>query len=431
MGIAGSDEGMGEASFSVATAYFPYEQGWLGAWVAPPIDEQGEFTFSSPGLDNSVASWIPVQDDLLDGALGRLELPGVNSASDGMLFVAPSHSDNPTNIAAAAPRDGGWDIAVREDDDNDLSGETLVLNEHLAYQFLYLPYDSTNLVGGHIQGSDAAVLNGAGGERFALTRRGAGDYAVSIFDGQGNKLTEDNGMLLLSVAGTVAGAGSLPDRAFLSYEFDPVSGDFIVQAREVTGNDPALSENDFGDVLSLSDTDFYFAFVDFTTPLAPPGATPTGDFNENGVLDIADIDDLTAQVAGGNAPASYDLNGDAVVDGNDIQVWIKDLANSWVGDANLDGEFNSSDLVAVLASGTYEANVDAVWSTGDFDGDARTTSGDLVAALADGGYEAGPRAAAAAVPEPAGATLLLLSLVPLIAYSARQKTRPGLLKTWG
>ena len=125
-----------------------------------------------------------------------------------------------------------------------------------------------------------------------------------------------------------------------------------------------------------------------------------GDFDESGRLDRADIDELTRQSASQNNVAQYDLNNDAQVDGADVQVWIKDLYKSWVGDANLDGEFNSGDLVTVLASGTYEADVDAVWSTGDFSGDGRTTTSDLVLALADGGYEQGPRAAAAAVPEP-------------------------------
>jgi hypothetical protein len=84
---------------------------------------------------------------------------------------------------------------------------------------------------------------------------------------------------------------------------------------------------------------------------------------------------------------------DNLVNAVDINQWVKDLFVSWVGDADLNGEFNSSDLVTVLASGTYETDLDSVWSTGDFNGDGRTTSGDLVAALADGGYEAGPRAA--------------------------------------
>ena len=131
-----------------------------------------------------------------------------------------------------------------------------------------------------------------------------------------------------------------------------------------------------------------------------------GDFNGNGVLDIEDIDDLTVQSAGQNNPPGYDLNGDARVDVDDVNVWIQELARSWVGDANLDGEFNSSDLVTVLSSGAYEVNVAAVWSTGDFNGDGFANSSDLVAALSDGGYELGPRAATAAVPEPAGIALL-------------------------
>jgi hypothetical protein len=140
------------------------------------------------------------------------------------------------------------------------------------------------------------------------------------------------------------------------------------------------------------------------------GGGVTGDFDSSGVLDAADIDDLTVQSAGGANPAAYDLNSDALVNDGDIQVWVKDLFNSWIGDANLDGEFNSSDLVTVLASGTYEADVNAVWTTGDFNGDGRANSTDLVAALADGGYELGPRAPVAAVPEPVGCLLLALGL---------------------
>jgi hypothetical protein len=140
-----------------------------------------------------------------------------------------------------------------------------------------------------------------------------------------------------------------------------------------------------------------------------------GDFNDNGVLDAGDIDQLTTQSAGGANPGAFDLNGDALVNDVDVRVWIKDLFNSWVGDANLDGTFSSSDLVTVLASGTYESNLPAVWTTGDFTGDGRTTSSDLVAALADGGYEMGPRPAVSAVPEPAGFGLLLAGWLLIVA----------------
>ena len=100
---------------------------------------------------------------------------------------------------------------------------------------------------------------------------------------------------------------------------------------------------------------------------------------------------------------------------------VADLYNTWIGDANLDGEFNSGDLVAVLSSGTYEADVDAVWSSGDFDGSGRTDSGDLVAALADGGDEAGPRAAVNAVPEPRSRLLCVLGILPLWMGNRRRR----------
>ena len=48
--------------------------------------------------------------------------------------------------------------------------------------------------------------------------------------------------------------------------------------------------------------------------------------------------------------------------------------NTYFGDANLDGEFNSSDLVISLAAGTYEQDVDAGWLSGDFDGTGRFDS---------------------------------------------------------
>lgn len=135
-----------------------------------------------------------------------------------------------------------------------------------------------------------------------------------------------------------------------------------------------------------------------------------GDFDDNGVLDADDINDLTMKVASQTGSALYDLNNDSLVDKADIRVWVKDLFGSWIGDADLDGAFTSGDLVAVLASGTYESGADSVWTTGDFNGDARTTSSDLVAALADGGYEIGAAGALATVPEPSTWVGALLAL---------------------
>ena len=143
--------------------------------------------------------------------------------------------------------------------------------------------------------------------------------------------------------------------------------------------------------------------------LSTPGGLP-GDFNGDGVLDALDINDLTAQSASQLNRTEYDLNGDMLVDTQDVNVWVKDLFKSWIGDANLDDEFNSGDLVEVLSAGAYEVDVDAFWTSGDFNGDGRANSSDLVVALSDGGYEQGPLGAVASVPEPSSLVLVLLGL---------------------
>ncbi len=71
------------------------------------------------------------------------------------------------------------------------------------------------------------------------------------------------------------------------------------------------------------------------------------------------------------------------------------------GDSNLDGIFDSQDLVTIFAAGEYEDAVvgNSTWYTGDWNMDDEFNSKDLVLALQDGGYQAA--AATAAVPEPA------------------------------
>ena len=91
--------------------------------------------------------------------------------------------------------------------------------------------------------------------------------------------------------------------------------------------------------------------------------TRAGDFNADDHLGVIDISMLTPKCR--RPPplttpyywwlpdAMFDLNGDTVLDSEDRRVWVKDLAYTWYGDANLDGEFNSSDFVQVFTAGRY------------------------------------------------------------------------------
>jgi hypothetical protein len=84
------------------------------------------------------------------------------------------------------------------------------------------------------------------------------------------------------------------------------------------------------------------------------------------------------------------------------------------GDANIDGVFNSGDLVHSFQVGEYEDTIDgnSTWSDGDWTNDNDFDSGDLVAAFQDGKYIAAA-SPAQSVPEPHSLWLLVLGLVCL------------------
>ncbi|MCA9199051.1 MAG: hypothetical protein KDA87_16000 [Planctomycetales bacterium] len=136
-----------------------------------------------------------------------------------------------------------------------------------------------------------------------------------------------------------------------------------------------------------------------------------GDFDANGSLELADINLLAGAIQSNSNPASFDLTEDGLVNSDDLNSWIVDLKNTWIGDANLDGEFNSSDFVAVFTAGKFEQELDATWDEGDWTGDGRFNSSDFVAAFTDGGFEIGPRGGVAAVPEPSSPFLPAILLL--------------------
>lgn len=143
-----------------------------------------------------------------------------------------------------------------------------------------------------------------------------------------------------------------------------------------------------------------------------------GDINEDGTLDVGDLEELRRQVRSPTEDLAFDINLDGNLDPNDWVYWIETLKHTWYGDANLNGEFNTGDLVQVLEVGKYETSEDAGWSAGDWNGDGVFDTGDLVKALEDGGYEKGPRTEAAAVPEP-GVWMLCLVAMTLLWLTRR------------
>jgi hypothetical protein len=102
-----------------------------------------------------------------------------------------------------------------------------------------------------------------------------------------------------------------------------------------------------------------------------------------------------------------DMDGDGDLDvlsahGNaDKIAWYENLSNPLVpkiGDANDDGIFDSSDLVAVFQAGEYEDGIpqNSTFAEGDWNGDREFDSGDLVLAFQAGTYVSAAQPAAVA-----------------------------------
>ena len=117
-------------------------------------------------------------------------------------------------------------------------------------------------------------------------------------------------------------------------------------------------------------------------------ASNAGDINRDQVVDALDIDTLFAAIARGETGARFDLDEDQSVNQRDVDFLVEAILDSTVGDANLDGTFNSTDLVQIFQAGRFEDQVprNATWATGDWNGDLEFTTADLVAAFQKGGY---------------------------------------------
>jgi hypothetical protein len=124
------------------------------------------------------------------------------------------------------------------------------------------------------------------------------------------------------------------------------------------------------------------------SPGRAPGENIPGDLNGDGLVDASDIDRLCVAIH--SQEAGFDLNGDQQLDLTDLDYLVKNILQTTYGDSNLDGIFNSADLVLTFAAGQYEDNVpgNSSWQDGDWNCDGEFSTQDLVVAFQEGGYVA-------------------------------------------
>ena len=151
------------------------------------------------------------------------------------------------------------------------------------------------------------------------------------------------------------------------------------------------------------------------------------DFDLDGDCNVNDINMLLAtgdlvtgvsDVGGGNA--TFDLNGDGVINLVDLDRWLADAAtqNGFAspylqGDADLDGVVGSQDLNVL---GINWLKSDQVWSSGDFNGDGFSNAADLNLVGINWLQSVPSAASPESVPEPFGIVNLgfIILLAPLL-----------------
>jgi hypothetical protein len=112
------------------------------------------------------------------------------------------------------------------------------------------------------------------------------------------------------------------------------------------------------------------------------------DYLPDGRLDFEDINAFAAAIRSQSAPVStHDLNDDQQVDVHDLIVLVNFYLGTFIGDADLDGLFNSADFVFVLTAGKYENGETFDWREGDWNGDGVFDSNDILFAFQGGGYD--------------------------------------------
>ncbi len=277
------------------------------------------------------------------------------------------------------------------------------------------PFVVEPLVEGGVTGEDFIVRAIGTTREAGVDWEEAGEYSFPFHDTE--QFVVQDGWLAGFVHADPAGTSDMA-RSPIPFEYSNVNG-WLTYTGEAGTEAPAIALNQpIVEGLAGTNVDaFGLRRYQFNLVAEPESGAEPGDFNGDGVLDAVDINILSAEVRLGDHKPAYDLNSDGLVNDTDHTVWVEELKYTYLGDANLDGEFTSGDFVDVFVAGKYEDRIDANagWAEGDWDGNADFDSGDFVAAFVAGGYELGPRPPRAAnpVPEPSCYLLVWLAVAGL------------------
>jgi hypothetical protein len=194
--------------------------------------------------------------------------------------------------------------------------------------------------------------------------------------------------------------------------------DFVVFASNFGQNGRTWSQGDFDSNGGVQFPDFVLFAGNFGK--AAPQDGVLGDFNNDGLVGVADLDLLSAEVAGGGANAAFDLTNDNNVNQADVNALLG-ITNRLNGDVDFNGQVQFPDFV-VFASNFGQGG--RTWSQGDFDSSGAVQFPDFV--LFAGNFGKSAPAATAVVPESTGggAYVLVILGTTVLRQIRRRRGRP-------
>jgi hypothetical protein len=150
---------------------------------------------------------------------------------------------------------------------------------------------------------------------------------------------------------------------------------FALTLSNFPANDQAGNARPLGSGIDLGAMEF-----------APTVGPVNGDVNQDGASNAADIDLMCRSLTSGDL--FFDLNSDGQVNFADVEFLVENELSSVFGDSNLDGRFDSSDLVTVFIEGQFEDGIlnNSGWQQGDWNCDGEFSTADLVFVFTKGTF---------------------------------------------
>ncbi len=284
----------------------------------------------------------------------------------------------------------------------------------------------------------ASIDNGTGSGNTGFIDLGAANRMFDVGDGSapidvtinvpisnGGVTKAGLGTLSLAVANTYVGdtsvqSGTLSiDNPFLANGSDVYLSSGSILNLNFTGTPDIIDSLLIDNIMQF--TGIWGAIgsgAQFTSPLITGSGRllvttglRSGDFDNDGDFDCADIDGLVAEIAAGTNSVAFDLTGDGVVNLTDLDEWriqggAANLSSGnpyLVGDADLDGTVDGLDFI-VWNGNKFTSS--AAWCSGDFNADGVIDGQDFISWNTNKFTSAD---SAGAIPEPTSASFVLVA----------------------